>query len=95
LSGLADCAEADVLGLAIGPISCRQSRSSLGSFPFGAFGPRLLEHDEGAHGLAVVGSGRPTTAASATIGLATSADSIYRSGDGDTLSTSSINMMVK
>ena len=68
-------AEADVLGLAIGPISLpTQSRSSFGdALGFVAGGARALQHDEGADRLAGGVVGRPTTAASATSSGATPA----------------------
>ena len=67
---------------------CRPSGALRLSFGVRAGGPRLFQHDECADRPGHV-AGRPTTAASATIGLATSADSISMvpSRCPDTLST--------
>ena len=85
-------------GLAIGPISLpTQSRSSLAIFC--AVGARRAApfSTTNAHTASPVrSSGRPTTAASATIGLATSADSIsiVPRRWPDTFSTSSMRPMI-
>ena len=66
------------LGFAIGPISLlTQSRSCFAIFsPSAAFGRACFSTTNAQTASPVMSSGRPTTAASATIGFATSADSI-------------------
>ncbi|MCY1232562.1 hypothetical protein D9M72_450600 [compost metagenome] len=88
------------LGLAIGPISLpTQLRSSVASLMASSpFGRARLSTTKAQIASPVMSSGRPTTAASATSGLATSADSIsiVPMRCPDTFSTSSMRpMMVK
>ena len=86
-------------GLAIGPISfATHSRSSLAIFSASAPSGRACFSTTNAHTASpVMSSGRPTTAASATCGFETSADSIsiVPRRWPETFSTSSMRPMMR